>query len=448
LTTTEVAWEYNQGAPIAHWRLDEKDGLIAHNSSIKTVSTDGMVGYWPLESLSADDYSGYGNSLSLGAGSSAPTIATGAKGNALDFDGSNDYASAPDMGITEGKNYTVSFWANIGTGATNPAAYSEGTPADWSNNLFIIYYGDSGSSDGIRVWYRDSGGTGGSIITYSSSVADSSWHHVVLTQSAANNRKLYLDGVEVENDTTSRNVLSVSSSSIGAANSNGGYAQFFDGKIDNMKLYNRALSAGEVQAEYQSKQENFGALTNMDASTDWVSGKFNNALDFDGNNDHVVIASNPALTGFSKISVSFWVYADDSSATDGLVDKQRFQEWNMHIAVGKIRFEGLASGGTVRFTADNALPIGQWTHVVATYDGSTAGSGGKKIYYNGVEEPVTINVDSTGDITSNTNPIYLGRLHNGYYFNGKLDEVKIYNYALTSDQVKVDYNNSAAVGFR
>ena len=43
---------------------------------------------------------------------------------------------------------------------------------------------------------------------------------------------------------------------------------------------------------------------------------------------------------------------------------------------------------------------------------------------------------------------YLGRMHDGYYFNGKLDEIKIYNYALTSDQVKVDYNNGAAVGFR
>ncbi|MFZ5366521.1 MAG: DUF2341 domain-containing protein [Patescibacteria group bacterium] len=182
------------------------------------------------------------------------TITQGKIGNGRYFNGLNDYIGLPDIGVTEGTAYTVEFWAKaeLGVFTTAPVVYSEGTPANWSNNLFIIYYGDNPSTNGgIRVWYRDSGGTGGSIITYSQSVSDGLWHHVAFVQSSASDRKLYLDSNQIGSDTTSRNALVVTNASIGAANNNGSMTQFYKGIIDEVRISNTARTPEEIRLAYQ-----------------------------------------------------------------------------------------------------------------------------------------------------------------------------------------------------
>jgi uncharacterized repeat protein (TIGR01451 family) len=83
---------------------------------------------------------------------------------------------------------------------------------------------------------------------------------------------------------------------------------------------------------------------------------------------------------------------------------------------------------------ESNIPIGQWIHYSTTYDGSTI-----KIYTNGVLDGQE---SYNGYISANSQPVVLGKWYgnyNGYYFNGLIDEVRIYNRALSVDEIKAHY---------
>ena len=74
-----------------------------------------------------------------------------------------------------------------------------------------------------------------------------------------------------------------------------------------------------------------------------------------------------------------------------------------------------------------------WTHLAATYDGSTL-----RFYVNGTQAASRA---VTGGITSSTNPLRIGGNSVwGEWFNGSIDEVRIYNRALTPAQISTDMN--------
>lgn len=110
---------------------------------------------------------------------------------------------------------------------------------------------------------------------------------------------------------------------------------------------------------------------------------------------------------------------------------------------GQVRFE-LASGGKQHIVhSTTKVPIGNWVHAVATYDGSSM-----KLYYNGKLESGQIcrylvgYVDNllTGKIDTNNMPISIGRSGFGSdYFNGIIDEVRIYAKALTQAEIQKHY---------
>jgi len=146
----------------------------------------------------------------------------------------------------------------------------------------------------------------------------------------------------------------------------------------------------------------------------------------------------------NAITISAWI-KPNSLQTAGLVDKNRYSEWNIHLASGNnlVRFEGHdSSGNIVKFTSNSQVPVGKWTFVSAAY-GNTDGSL-KKIYFNGVEQEITIDDIGTGGLFSSVNRVYLGRLHDGVYFNGFMDNVRIYSKALTSAQIEQHYSEGLA----
>ena len=84
----------------------------------------------------------------------------------------------------------------------------------------------------------------------------------------------------------------------------------------------------------------------------------------------------------------------------------------------------------------------KWEHIILTRSGSTL-----KFYIDGELVGTEINSNT---LDFNSCPLYIGaRVNTGCasgfqdYFDGKIDEVKIYNYALTEEQVKNDYNGGA-----
>jgi MSHA biogenesis protein MshQ len=164
----------------------------------------------------------------------------------------------------------------------------------------------------------------------------------------------------------------------------------------------------------------------------------------DGINDYVDIGTASALTFTNKITVSAWVrwnispaagnnWANLVSANSSTVgDNGQF--WLQHsTSNGKYEFAVQTTGGRT-YVIGTVSPIqGQWQYVTGTYDGATL-----RVYVNGV---LAGSVAKTGNLVARTSamPINIGRWayssQNFRAFNGLLDEVRIYNEALTPAQI-------------
>jgi Concanavalin A-like lectin/glucanases superfamily len=101
------------------------------------------------------------------------------------------------------------------------------------------------------------------------------------------------------------------------------------------------------------------------------------------------------------------------------------------LAGGKPVGGAIISGGHRETSGNGHLATGTWTHLALTYDGSTL-----RFYVNG--EPLST-AAKTGDITTSTNPLTIGSdPFSGQFFNGLLDEIRVYNTALTTSQIQDD----------
>ena len=167
---------------------------------------------------------------------------------------------------------------------------------------------------------------------------------------------------------------------------------------------------------------------------------FGNALSFDGVDDYVVLPNNAAYNA-SKITMETWVYwsATDNAAVQFLTSKS-YELLEIHTGGGAgangLRF--IPTPG-VYLDVPNVLPLNTWTHVAFVYDPSSANA---KVYINGINTTYTITAGSVSTpITSLSNNVFVGkRIDGNYPFNGKLDELRIWNTALTQAQIQAHMN--------
>ena len=144
-------------------------------------------------------------------------------------------------------------------------------------------------------------------------------------------------------------------------------------------------------------------------------------LDFDGRNDYG--QSTSILGGLSNASLMAWIDLNPAFSTDGvIVGQDKFQ-----IRVNSARkLEAVVNGTTL--TYNTALNVSQWYNVGATYDGNNL-----KLYLNG---NLVGTQAATGAIAADASLLTLGRnpIASGKYFKGKIDEVRVFNSALTASQ--------------
>ncbi len=193
----------------------------------------GLVGYWKFDeasSTAAYDYSGNGNN---GVLQNEVTRATSTckVSYCLDFDGNNDYVDVGSISLSS--PITFSAWINpsVLTSNDNPVVYNTTYLQVWSSK--------------IRFVVNNAG-----ITDYSITSADT-WYHVVGTYDkdlASNNMKLYVDGVLRDQQSWPQEITT-GSLLIGAYT---GPQLYFDGLVDEVRIYNQALSADEVEHLYNS----------------------------------------------------------------------------------------------------------------------------------------------------------------------------------------------------
>ena len=412
----------------------------------------GPVGYWNFDEgsgQSANDISGNSNTGTLGSSASSdsadPSWATGKFGKALSFDGSNDYV---DRGTGPTVVNTVEFWVNPTTTTEYPLDLN-GTAYVWLNAGTVTAQGFTSATIYVNG-------------VVSSTVSAGVWNHVAVTTATS---------------------LNATDLDIGRIEGVGNH----EGKIDEVRIYNYARTASQIAWDYNrggpvghwkfdecqgatandsngnnlsgtiASAASLGTCTSSDGDMwkDGATGKFNSSLDFDNTvSDNVQIADNTLLRVTDELSVCAWVKSAQTSMSGGIFEKTVGQTVNtsyLLFASGSIyRWRGLDATGLQTLDSLTTLSTLQnsWAHVCGTF--SKSNSGAAVIYINGKSDNST-NFRATS-LSTGAGISYIGVLGqsagvNIYPYNGQIDDVRVYNYALTATQIKQLYNGGAAIKF-
>jgi hypothetical protein len=188
-------------------------------------------------------------------------------------------------------------------------------------------------------------------------------------------------------------------------------------------------------AKDYSSNDNNGSISGASFTT----GKFGNALYFDGINDYVQVPNTSTLN-VTRITMMAWVKRGTIAASTWPRPIGKENQYFWWVDSSGAQCLGIYIGGTIHdvYTYDPiafpVLPINEWHHVAMTYDGTYVVG-----YYDGVQY---IGESATGNIDSGTFPLKIGYI-SSYFFKGTIDEVRIYNRALSEDEIKSVY-----MGFR
>ena len=186
-------------------------------------------------------------------------------------------------------------------------------------------------------------------------------------------------------------------------------------------------------AEDLSSNGNDGELV---GNPKWVNGKFGKALEFNGIN-HVDCGNPPSLNiNGEALTLLAWVNPNTIAGLDAVIEKEcgGSAGYNLYLNGGRVHFRMFANAN-VFSEPPEPVPTEKWTHICAVYDGSSM-----KVYINGVvkdEDP------NKGKITTNQIKLGIGTSIScgGRGFDGIIDEVAVFNTALTKDDVNEIMND-------
>ncbi|BDX38975.1 hypothetical protein CYCD_23300 [Tenuifilaceae bacterium CYCD] len=151
-----------------------------------------------------------------------------------------------------------------------------------------------------------------------------------------------------------------------------------------------------------------------------------NALNFDGSNDYVVIADNDALDLTTNYTIEAWINPTAFNQGMGIVSKYQSSgdkgyflrfSWDSNPA---IQFDGYS-------TATGLLTTGKWYHIAAANDNGT-----RHLYLNGVEQSL---ISGGEGVVANTSPLRIGSDYSARYFSGSIDEVRIWSAARSQSDI-------------
>ncbi|HVV39412.1 MAG TPA: LamG domain-containing protein [Candidatus Paceibacterota bacterium] len=445
----------------------------------KPVNNFGLAAFWPLDEgtgSAARDVSGNGKNGTL-VGS--PAWTTGRREGALNFTGSNYVTTAISSVPTSG---SISLWAY-------PTSYNLWiSPAGWKatavTNTYLLIDEGGGSSPGTwRAVFRK--GSSGEANIVGPTIQQNAWTHVVMTWSLSGSVytiTLYINGVQYGSPTTYTDT--------GGSTSYGNFAfgtageavnNNYSGKIDDVRVFNRTLTATEVKSLYSTQatvrapnnlglagywpfDEGSGAIAGdmsgnrnngtLSGSTlpSWVGGKHGGALSFDGTGGYVSTPSSSALNLTSSITIAAWVKVNSNVTNYRMIiskESTAGTPWPFRFYVeqttGKLVLDFTVSSAIKTFTTSTAINDNMWHHVVAVRDdtGKTV-----TVYIDGVSRAsgsYTGTVDSSATAARiGISPYTGGGAGGSYPFIGNIDELRVYSRALSASEIAGLYSQGAA----
>lgn len=376
------------------------------------------------------------------------------------------------------QNYSLLFLENeYATVADNSALDITGdfTVEAWIYpTLFTAYGGivskyQNPSAMGITLRLSSTGHYRGLCINEMETVDDilqaNQWYHIAAVKNGAN-LKIYVNGIEYALSGTPMTVSANSDPLRIGVDFMAGGGRYFMGKIDDVRIWNIARSQTQIKSQifnrsiavdatglvaYYSMNEGNGttahnSCTNtsgIDASLVssfiWATSPIQfdqNCLILDGSNDHITVADQSALDITADFTYEAWIKPAGFNWLGGIISK--YQSGASSGNTFRLSYAGNFRGLSINnyITADNLLTINTWHHVAATRSGNTYA-----IYIDGISYPLS---GSDMVVTANSDPLRIGvdYLDAGSprYFNGSIDEVRIWNVARSQAQIQANMN--------
>jgi hypothetical protein len=415
--------------------------------------TDGLVAYYEFEN-NADDSSGneiHGTLVGDAGFAEGPE----GYGMALSLDGDGDYVDCglnPLLDITE--EITFTYWIKV-------------VALDRSWNTVLSRGDDSWRSSraGENNFMEAAvGGTSGNYLYGVTPVDDDKWHHFGAVYDG-DTFTLYLDG-EKESSEESTGLITASTYPLLIGENAQATGRFWNGLIDEVVIYDRALSTGEIRylagframdnpgtdaliAAYPFENDVLdGSGNGNDATVNgdpaFVEGLVGMALEFDGDGDFLDCGANPILALTDAVSISAWIKVAVAGADHKVGGNQDGANggYKMSVYGDKIEFEIRTAGNSAVLNRSVAggtiIEVDTWYHVVGVY---SLEDGYIRTYVDGELDRELLTTQalgaSPGSLMIGCEPFNTG----SYNFNGIMDEVQVYNKALTAAEARYLANN-------
>lgn len=472
--STTVGWDDVATNPSAN--VGSSFGLSIEIRGRSTVAKPpnnlGLVGYWSFNEgtgTQATDFSGNGNHGTFQGGA---LWGLGKRGASVVLDGTDDYVQTPSF--SPGAAGTIALWFRSNDFSDTRRFF--GTADDFET-IF-----PTGSSPATLTGDL----CGSDTIDSAASFHTGIWYHLVITwDDTGDTLTSYVNGTQ-DNQTNG----SIDCTGL-AGNFNIGWRpgaptdERFSGAIDEVRVYSRALGAIEVAKLYgsgavkfttssvnlqrgsalanglvghwtfdgpdtqatitdRSGQNNHGYFYNGSTSSAKVIGKLGQALRFAGDDDTIIIPNSGSVAeSLPAMTVSAW-FKTTVTGDMWLLSKQANS-----VAPGWSMFMQSGAAGRINFYADDGTNYhgktttaryddGNWHHVAVALSGSGTTI---TMYIDG--SPASVTTDSSGTMTgysSGGSLILIGNALNNIPWNGLIDDVRVYNRALSPTEVAQLYN--------
>lgn len=447
----------------------------------KAPPLSGLVGHWKLDETSGAtiaDSSGndYDGAWTDGDNNDVTEeTAAGKAGASITFDGADDVINLGDV-LDLPDEITICAWAKP---ENNTTGYIFGKyDANTFNGVFL-------RANTTGAWTIGTDNV--NYLRVDNTIDFGVWQHVcgVISPSPGTST-LYKNGAAlISNTTTPAHIDNARSATIGGRY-DGDDIRDFEGQIDDVRVYNRALSSSEIAGIYGVQDTNCNAVingmvghwklnetsgsvifdssgngnsgtwtdgANNDVAEETIAGQAATALTFDGTDNIITVPHSASLDISTGYTVSGWVYFDSAATgtiTPGLISKNTTGGWGSGWVIGRTSAGGNIVGGKVRMGAFHNrdrtsfsnwnFPVDTWNYITVTWDGNTV-----KYYLNAnlvASDDVTDIPDtSSGDLRiGNGTSLWYNNKH-----HGNIDDLRLYNYALTQTEITSLYGTYASV---
>jgi hypothetical protein len=372
------------------------------------------------------------------------TWTTGKFGSALSFDG-NDRVQIADSESLNIKNaLTISYWVKRTADSGGYHVLKKdafGGLKDLGSNLFNFWTYHVGGQDGWQI--------------STDTITLNQFHLVTLTWTPGH-KKAYVDGSLIAEKTDSRtdDLRQDASEPVFIGNSQGWHAYNFAGIIDEVRIYDYVLSAGQIadnaavaSCHFNGGNSAYDSAPYVNTGTvygaSWATGLrtssgFSYGLSFDGSDDYVNIPDSDSLDLSSAVTVEAWIKPSRLNVWQSPLEKGAHNDWAygfyIEPAGGNIGFEIGKEGSPVTWAGavapvNSYLEVGKMTHIVGTADSAT---GKVYLYIDGYKRGEG---NFSGQINTNSIPFQVGKRYEGGYFGGVIDEVRIYDRVLSASEI-------------